>query len=388
MGRRIYPKVLAAAKGRAISKFGGSVITYWLLFLYPVLALLLPVRATAEMRRFAWLFMLFIFWIFIGFRDGIGGDWANYLSHYERLADSSLLESLSHRSVGYGLINWSFSHLSIGIYGVNAFCAALFVFGLDRFCWKQPSPWLAWLVLTPYLIFVVGTGYTVQSVAIAFILWGFSELASRKIGRFALLTLIAAIFHKSALVSLVFLGPLILSKDSRDKLWLWLRGKSLTRQKKSLLAVLGLTTVLVVIVSVPGIIQSFENYIKQDYYRSEGAFIRTAMTAVPAIVWIALFLGSPEKRLFSTVWVWIAASAILMVPGSLIFPTVADRLALYLIGVQPYVYCRLPLFFKAQAGRGAILSGIILIHAMVIWIWFSFAEHAHFWKPYSNLFLR
>ena len=362
-------------------------ITYWLLFLYPAVALLLPIRATVDARRISWFVMMIVFWIFIGFRDGIGGDWPNYLGHYERIAGSSFFESLSHRSVGYGLVNWCFSQLSIGIYGVNAFCAGLFVLGLERFCWRQPSPWLAWLVLTPYLIFVVATGYTVQSIAIAFSLWAFSELASKRVGRFALLTLIAAIFHKSALVTLVFLGPVILSKDFRERLWLWLRGKGLTRKRQILIIVLGLFTLLIVIFSIPGVVSSVENYIKQDYYKSEGAFIRTAMMAAPAIVWIGLFLGSPEKKQFSVVWMWIAVSAVVTVPASLIVPTVADRLALYLIGIQPYVYCRLPLFFNKPAVRGAILSGIILLYALVLWVWFSFAEHAHFWKPYSNLFL-
>ncbi len=42
--------------------------------------------------------------------------------------------------------------------------------GLVQFCRKQPLPWLALAVAAPFIIIVVGMGYTRQSVALGFIL--------------------------------------------------------------------------------------------------------------------------------------------------------------------------------------------------------------------------
>ena len=360
---------------------------YWILLLYPALATLLPVRIEESGRKGLWVIMILVFWIFIGFRDGIGGDWENYVEHYVRVGTSAFIDSLAHRSIGYGLINWLFYHFSLGIHAVNALCAAIFLTGLGVFCWRQPSPWLAWLIATPYLIFVVATGYTAQSVAIGLVLWAFSELEGQQIRSFLILTAVATIFHKSALVIFIFLAPMMLQKPNFEQMGRWWKRKRSEKWGLIVLGALLAALLAIVFVSLPGIAASVEHYIERDYYESEGAQIRLLMNAVPAVLLLAMFYLPKDRKKLSTewIWIWIGCAALCALPISFVASTVADRLSLFLIGLQPYVWTRVPLLVETPALRGVIACGIMLTYAAVMWVWFSFAEHAHFWKPYSSV---
>ena len=105
------------------------------------------------------------------------------------------------------------------MYLVNLVSGVLFSWGLVAFCRIQPRPWLALSVAMPYMVIVVGMGYSRQGVALGLAMLGLVGLARKSNLQFVLCVALAATFHKSA----VLLVPLAVLSTPHGKLWtgLW-----------------------------------------------------------------------------------------------------------------------------------------------------------------------
>lgn len=170
---------------------------YWMMFAIPALALLSPYRAAPNLARGLWLAVAAIFTVLIGLRYEIGADWWPYVEHYERATGNSFRDGLETSDPGYAALNWLSAQVSGDIYLVNLACGALLMAGVITFARRQPLPWLALLVAVPYMIIVVGMGYTRQSAAMGFVLLALVALTDGRLLRFAVLIACGALFHKS-----------------------------------------------------------------------------------------------------------------------------------------------------------------------------------------------
>ena len=86
------------------------------------------------------------------------------------------------------------------------------MWGTVVFCRDQPNPWLALLAAVPYMLVVVGMGYTRQAVALGFALLGLAALGHGRTRAFVIWIAIGATFHKSA-VSLLPIAALAASHN-------------------------------------------------------------------------------------------------------------------------------------------------------------------------------
>ena len=347
-------------------------LTYWLMYGVAALAAL-PETAKPAGRRAgpAITFILpFVALVaLIGFRKDVGGDWGNYVRNLSIVSGHSLEQVLSWGDPGYQLISWIALTQGWGITGVNVICAVIFSFGLLRFCYDQPRPWLALLVAVPYLIIVVAMGYTRQGVAIGAAMLALVALARQSSLWFVMWVALAATFHKSA----VILIPIAVIAAARRKLWtaLWV-GLAATVMFSLLLA------------------DSYEalyiNYI-QAQYQSEGAAIRVAMNAVPALLFIyfrkRLPLSEPEQKL----WTWMSVIAVGFVPLLIVSPssTAVDRIALYFTPLQVLVFSRLPAMADLDVASSRFMTfGIAAYYGLVQFVWLFYAVHASGWIPYDS----
>ena len=190
-------------------------LPYWILYFIPLAGVLLGRRLAPSARTAIWWSVSLLLTFLIGFRQQVGGDWYAYLAYLERASLMTLLEVLVHSDPGYYLVNWMVAGLGGHIYSVNLICGALLMSGVAVFGRRQPSPWLAFLVAVPYLIIVVGMGYTRQAVALGFVLLGLAALSDSRMRRFVILVLIGAAFHKSAVLML----PVAALASSQKRLW-------------------------------------------------------------------------------------------------------------------------------------------------------------------------
>lgn len=304
--------------------------------------------------------------LLIGLRHEVGGDWFNYEAHYRNTIGAPLAEALEKNDPGYYLLIWLSTQIDGGIYLVNMVFGTLFSVGLVVFCRNQPRPWLALTVAVPYMIIVVAMGYSRQGVALGLAMFGMVGLAKHQNLRFVLCIALAATFHKSA----VILVPLAALASSRGRLWtsLWV-GASAAALYWLLLAD-----------SVDKLVLGY----LEAKYQSEGAAVRIAMNALPAtllLVFRKRFSWPPAER---NLWVLMSLAALGAVVALELSPssTAVDRVALYLIPIQLFVFTRLPDALGRTDQRRYWVVATVLLYALVQLVWLTMASHATYWLPY------
>jgi hypothetical protein len=112
------------------------------------------------------------------------------------------------------------------------------------------------------------------------------------------------------------------------------------------------------------------------------------MNAVPAVILIVfrdrLFYTQAEKKL----WLWMAIFSLVTVPLITVSSTAVDRIALYFIPIQLFVFSRIPFLVKRLGDRQLLVAGVVAYYALVQFVWLNYAAHALYWLPYRNyLFL-
>lgn len=128
------------------------------------------------------------------------------------------------------------------------------------------------------------------------------------------------------------------------------------------------------------------NYVEADY-QSSGGFIRVMMNSVPGVLFLLLrdrlALNPAESRL----WWWMSVFSLICIPLVLMSSTATDRVALYFIPIQLFVFSRLHLISGDVFWRSMIVLSVVAYYALVQFVWLNFASHAYVWLPYQLIWL-
>jgi hypothetical protein len=341
---------------------------YWVLFGYFAVGALLAgsLRGPAEWRpSILYTAGALLMTLLLGLRYQVGGDWSSYEFIYQRAGPLHLLTALSIGDPAYQAVNWLSYQLGGGVWLVNLICAAVFVWGLFRLCRTQPEPWLAVLVAIPYMVIVVGMGYTRQAVALGILMAGIAAVISGASAlRFAVYVVAAALFHKTAVVGF----PIVALATGRNRL------------ANLLLVIFG--GVALYDAFLGDAMDNFvQNYVRA-HYSSQGAAIRILMNMVAAglftIAGHRLKFSEPERKIWRN-FSYASAVALLLlvlVPSS----AAVDRISLYLIPLQVAVISRMPNLFKTVTFGTAVTVAYCF---SVEFVWLNFAQFAYLWIPYG-----
>ena len=346
---------------------------YWLIFLLPAFQATTKLRATIipvnkDRWTITWLLMFFLLVLIIGLRHEVGGDWLNYFDYLQVAKQVEFKELFNNGDPSFSLVNWIAAHSGLGVYLVNSVFAILFTWGLLSFCRIQPRPWLALVVAVPYLITVVAMGYSRQGVAIGLVMMGLVALQRRSVLKFLFWIALAATFHKSA----VILIPLATLAGSR-------------RPFLTLLLVAVTSALFFGLLLLEYLDNLILGYVAAEY-ESSGAAIRITMNALPGIVFLSLrnrFELSTEQRQF---WTWMAWGALAFVVLLYFSPssTAVDRVALYWIPLQLFVWSRIPDALGRPGAKNALwVYAVVGYSATTHFVWLFFANHAFAWLPYQ-----
>ena len=354
---------------------------YWIMFLLPAFGAILEqrlrlnARSTFLFQRQYSLFIWIIFPLFsllIGLRQEVGGDWGNYLRNFDLLRYDDLADVWIGSDPGYRLLEWISNQMGWGIYGVNLMSAVIFSMGLIWFCRHLPRPWLALAISVPYVVIVLGMGYSRQGLALACAMIGMVALSKSSNLGFVLWTLLGATFHKSA----VLLLPLAGLAASRGRVFvaIWVT------------AVMVVAYFLLLADSVEALQQ---NYLEAGY-QSEGTLIRLTMNLIPALIF--LIKGQKFYDIFSLskIWFYLSLLSIAFMLLYYLSPSSAavDRLALYALPLQMVIFSGIPDVFKSRNISSSTLVVIVLVYyCFVLFTWLNFANNSMYWIPYRiNLF--
>lgn len=318
----------------------------------------------------SWVLFFILLGVIIGLRHEVGGDWYNYLRILDLARRELLPEALTRKDPAYALVNWYAANRWGDIYLVNSVCALFFSWGLYAFCRAQPRPWLALVVAMPYLVTVVAMGYSRQGVAIGLAMLALVALGQGRILRFLLWMLLAAAFHKTAVV----LMPLAVFFIHQPR-FRWLARA----------AVVCMALLLYYFLLRDSVGHYYESYVRAGY-DSSGAAIRIAMNTLPAAVFLLLrrrFVLGLSERWFWTVMCLFALGFVLLLYQSN-SSTAVDRIALYWIPLQIFVWSRFPdaMAFSSLRVRTSYVLAVVAYSGAVLFTWLFFAAHAFAWIPY------
>lgn len=306
----------------------------------------------------------------IGLRLEVGGDWHQYSELYDIMYFQPLFEALRVTDPGYAFFNWAGAQVDWGVWFPNLACALIFCAGLGWLARDQPNPWLAVLVAVPYLTIVVAMGYTRQAAAIGILCFAVVGGSERRIVRLVVISVVAGLFHKTAvLMLLVLLAPVL--------------------TRRFLIGAIGILMFATFFYFFLGSVQDrlVTNYV-QASYDSQGAGIRIAMNVVAGALML-LFRGrmgfDRYQKLYWTINALlsvVSALALYLIESS----TGVDRIALFLIPLQIVTFSRLPYALSASREKvlPSVVFGVMAYSFAVQYVWLNYADNAKSWVPYRS----
>lgn len=346
---------------------------YWSMFALPaVFALVTGPRSHVRnaLNSFGLFFVFLLFVVLIGLRFEIGADWVNYEYIVGFTAYESLISSLAYGDPGFSLVSWISTHTGAEVWGPNFTCGAILVTGLVIFCRKQDDVWLAITAAVPYLVIVVGMGYVRQAAAIGFILIGLTSYEKGKFGSAMAWIGAATLFHATAVCIAPFMAM------------------GIVRKRPALVIPLGIVTAGLLLILLQSRFDTlYERYVESEY-DSSGAVIRLMMNAVPALLFIIFRRRLPQADWSKAVWMLFSVLSLAMVVAVTYSTstTLIDRLGLYFIPIQIYVFGNLAQAMGLERrGRLVVTVLTIIYYSAILFVWLNYATHAELWIPYRFL---
>lgn len=334
---------------------------------FAVLAVLAPQR---KPDRLTWALAFVVLVAFVGLRHKVGMDWNNYLVMIARVKEVSLLESFDYAEPGYATLLWLSAYFGAGIYGANVVGAIVLMSGIFRLSSRTPLPWISLAASLPFLVVVVGMSANRQAMAIGVLLWLAAGWEESTLRRRLAMTLLAALFHFSAIFFLMFA----------------VLGLKLRTSYKVVLALVMLVIMLAFLQLSGGAEYYSQIYVSgqsEDIY-SPGAIIHVLLNGLPA----TLVLMSPpfRRRLFpGALLVQMAWVAMAMIPLALLFSVAAGRMTLYLFPVSMYVLSALPSIMHNVIQRAVLRTVTAGVLSLVLWFWLGYANSSRAHIPYTNV---
>jgi len=340
-------------------------IPYWVLFITAALGAVTSGGGTIGRRGIPPVFIFFCVAtaFFVGLRYKVGADWTTYVDLFDFAAHASFGRAMGTGDYGYQVLSWIAGQQGMEIWAVNLACAALFTWGLMRFCLVQPNPWVAMAIAVPYIVIVVAMGYTRQATALGFVMAGLADYIKREnLLRFAGYVLVGALFHSTAVMAFVLIGMT-------------------NRNSRFLNALIGLAFAFFFYRTfISTSINRLDYIYIQRGYGSQGALVRVLLDVVAALAFYAfgsrLGFSETEKKIWRNFS--LASFGAMVALGVVSSSTAVDRAAIYLMPLQIAVFTRIAI----MSGMSSVIT-VLAAFAMVQFSWLTFAQHAKFWIPYQ-----
>jgi hypothetical protein len=304
--------------------------------------------------------------VFTGLRDHVGADWPGYEVKMSKVLADGLPTILFQVEPAFSLVMMGSDALGLDLYGVNLLCAALFVGGLLAFALRTTYPWVAMTVVVPYLVYVISMSGVRQAAAMGICFFMLSRWWQLSFPKRLGYILLAAMFHASAVVFLVFLIVGVRMRTSTK------------------VAVVVVLVGLVVGIQVASSFMDKYNtiYVEKNV-ESKGAIIHVMLSAFPAMLYLAFKKRIDEAGLGGGLLTLASWMVVLLVPLTFVSSTAASRLSLYFSFLQMWIYPAL-IHVYAQA-RSTLAVYVAVLTLSVFTVYFVLGTHAYAYLPYQNV---
>ena len=354
-------------------------LPYYLIFsiiVFVAVAEHLKTKFFIKNEKFLMYLALLSLFLFMSLKYSVGGDWGNYLNEYDLKFKDLDLRNFSS-DIGWLLLNTILSSLGLNFIFLNTVAAIIFLFGIHSHAKIYSNYWLFFLILTPYFIFVVGMGYTRQSISIGLALIAISILLKENTIKTNLtylsLILTGVLFHKSVGI-LIFL-PIFNSK------------LTYLRVNITICLLFILSIFVIFFIFDRGIVNKF-SYFFEVSYSSFGAYLRLIFLSSVAFFYLLIISKFKIPNNINKInkilcfYILVLFLILFIIPSSVVI----DRLSLYFYIIFSSSVLLMYEFSKNQINKNLIIYGSIIMSFLFLFTWFNFADNAMSWLPYRIYF--
>lgn len=325
-----------------------------------------------RLRNQLYPYLLILLFAFVAFRFNVGCDWSGYLNQFRIQGASTLQESLENLEPLWWLMMGGIHWLDLPYPWVNVAAASIFFVGVHFLARRQPDRLGFLILLFPILIINMPMSGIRQGAAIGIMCFAFTAFLDKKLFWFLGWTLVASMFHSSAIVFLL-LAPLVNGTYGRTRLIL-----------AAGLALPG----AYILATGAAVDQATLRYIGTGL-DSAGAAFRVGLLLLTGAGFF-LLLNNKWKRFFPQDFKLVNIGALMMVAMIVLVPlstVVGDRLGYYLVPIQAIILSRIP-YLSLGASRHIYIAAPYLGLVAVFAIWTSLSGHFQLcYIPYDTWIL-
>ena len=306
-----------------------------------------------------YIFLILIILI-MGLRWEVGGDWPNYFNRYYDV--ESILDKIQlNRDPLYQFVNNIFSLAGFKYPFFNFATSFFLIYPYYLLLKNVKYKELSLLILFSYCLMIVNPGYVRQAFSIAIFVYLAMSYQKIPLPWMLFWCVIATLFHKSGIVSIIFLLISIQSFLA-----------------KIILIGLGLLVLGVQFIEI--LFNKATDYLESDRY-TIGAIIRLVFLAVSAIFYHSVvFLDYFQTDARTRKLLNYGTLIIFALCGIAIFSTtLADRFSLYFLFMIPIIIDGFLIKTKSS------ISYLIIAFVFSCWVpfWVTFANNADDWLPFQ-----
>ena len=358
-------------------------ITYLSIYLYLTLFLLSEIKLRNDTKNFFFILLFIFMLLFISGRHHVGGDYVKYLYWFEY---AKLFPSQGFSSfLGLNYITIFSQTLSLQYFFFNFLCALIFLSGVFKFLKISNERLFVLILLIPTMIYVVGMGYTRQSVSIGFLclsIYYWSENMNVKKYIFFILSVLV---HISS-----FIFIFIFFYKSYEKIKLG---------KLYVLSTLFISFLCIVYIfyfnNLSNLYSAIGLDVKINIQNSSFKYLKFLAHILPCIIFIYFLKDFKKDKknyplYFFSVTITLAVIVIMIILKNIIekssyVDVIADRILLPFILVEALIFVRL--YSIVNLEYKFLFKLLILFYfGLMLFVWLEFADNSHAWKPYRSIF--
>lgn len=359
-------------------------ITYLSIYIYLAVISLNEIKNSYDSKK-TFFILLFIFMLlFVSGRHNVGGDYVKYLYWFEyaKLTPPTGISSL----LGLNYITIFIHALSLNYFFFNFVCALIFLLGIFKFLNLSNERLFVFILLIPTMIYIVGLGYTRQSVSIGFLCLAIYYWSENMNGKKIIFFILSVLTH---LTSIIFFFLLFYKTYEKIKL-----------NKLYVLSTLFISFLFVFFILYFNDLNNLSSAIgldvKINIENSRFKFLKFLAHLLPCIIFIIFIKRfSKDEKIYPlyffsvviTIFVTVAMIILkILIAKSSFIDVMADRILLPCLLIEALIFVKL--YSIVNFEYKFLFKILILFYfGFMLFVWLEFADNSHAWKPYRSIFL-
>ena len=357
--------------------------TYLSIYIYLSAISLSEVKLSEDIKK-SYFFLLFIFMLlFISGRHYVGGDYIAYL-HLFNEAKVNVLGGFS-KLQGLNYIIQFLHKFNLNYFSFNFLCALVFLAGIFKFLKISNERLFVFILLIPTMIYVVGMGYTRQSVSIGFLCFAIYYWSENMHVKKYIFFILSVFIHIS---SIIFIFLLFYKSNEKIKL-----------AKLSLLIIFTTSFLFLFYYFYFNNFDNLSSAIGLDYKivkNSPLKYLKFLAHILPCIVFLIFIKKFIKDKKIYPLYFFFLITTITVIIVMFIFKqlaeessyidVIADRVLLPFILIEALIFVKLYSLINLEY-KFLFKLLILFYFGLMLFIWLEFADNSHAWQPYRSILL-